>query len=298
MIFPEYRVPDGNGIQRLFHGRGHAWPGWEHVQIDWYPPVAVIVVFAPVESDWAMALAQHLEQRISECESVLMQRRGAGQADNTWLLGPIHDELVAEEQGLKYRIRLGENQNTGFFPDMVNGRQWVRQFAANKRVLNLFAYTCSFSVAAVAGGAEKILNMDMSKRSLATGRENHRLNGHQPARVAYEAMDIFRSFGRIKRHGPFDVLICDPPSFQKGSVDIRRDYRKILRRIPEFMLPGSELLLCLNDPGLGVAFLQDEVNEHCPEAVFIERIANPEVLREATDDSGLKVFRYRYLPHE
>ncbi|MBM97108.1 MAG: methyltransferase [Oceanospirillaceae bacterium] len=298
MTFPEYQVPDKAGIQRLFHGRGHTWEGWEHVQIDWYPPVVMVVVFADFDIGWAEQLAENLQQRIPACESVLVQRRGAGPAENFWMLGPQREDFVAEENGLKYQIRLGTNQNTGFFPDMANGRAWVRQHALGRKVLNLFSYTCSFSVVAIAGGAERVLNMDMSKRSLSTGRENHRLNDFQSPQVLYEAMDIFRSFGRIKRHGPFDLLVCDPPSFQKGSVDIKRDYRKILRRLPEFMAPGAELLLCLNDPALGQDFLKEEVAAWCPDAQFVERIANPEVLREASPDSGLKVLRYRYLPQE
>ena len=298
MVFPEYSVPDAAEIQRLFHGRGHAWKGWESIQVDWYPPVVVVVMFSAFEQEWVQDFAHRLKETIPGCESVLIQRRGSGPAENTWFLGPERDKFIAEEQGLKYQIRLGTNQNTGFFPDMASGRRWVRENSHGLRVLNLFSYTCSFSVAAIAGGATGVLNMDMSKRSLAVGRENHRLNGFDSKSVAYEAMDIFRSFGRIKRHGPFDLLICDPPSFQKGSVDVRRDYRKILRRIPEFMAQEADLLLCLNDPSLGENFLKKEVQEFCPEAVFIERLANPDVLLEANSDSGLKVLRYRYLPQE
>lgn len=296
MEFPAYQIPDNNDVQRLFHGRGHAWPGWEHIQIEWYAPVVVVMAFKPVDADWLEALAADLTSRIPACKSVLFQQRQRQETTHQWLLGEPSPEPVVMEGGLRYQARLGRNQNTGFFPDMVHGRRWLQQHARGKRVLNLFSYTCSFSVAALAGGAEQVVNMDMSKGALATGRENHRLNQQPLERVRFEAMNIFRSFGRIRRYGPFDVLVCDPPSFQKGSVDIQRDYRKILKRIPEFMAPDSELLLCLNHPSLGESFLHQEVAEFCPDARFVERIANPEVLREATDTAGLKVLRFRYCP--
>jgi len=294
--FPDYQIPVNDDVQRLFHGRGHAWPGWEHIQIDWYAQVVVVMSFEPVEAEWLDALAQHLKAHIPACECILFQQRQRQETSHRWLLGEPCPDPVIEESGLRYQARLGRNQNTGFFPDMVNGRRWVQQHAAGKRVLNLFSYTCSFSVAAIAGGAERVVNMDMSKGALATGRDNHRLNQQSLDQVRFEAMNIFRSFGRLRRHGPFDLLVCDPPSFQKGSVNIQQDYRKILKRIPEFMAPGSDLLLCLNHPSLGADFLYQEVSEHCPDAHFVERIANPEILREATDTAGLKVLRFRYCP--
>jgi len=294
--FPEYQVPESGDVQRLFHGRGHAWPGWEHIQIDWYAPVVFIVAFKPVDSDWLAAFAQRLLDSIVDCQSVLFQLRGKQGTTHQWLAGDACQNVIVREQGLEYHARLGCNQNTGFFPDMRQGRQWVRQNAEGKRVLNLFSYTCSFSVAALAGGADRVVNMDMSKSALSTGRDNHRLNRQAPENVIFEGMNIFRSFGRLRRHGPFDLLVCDPPSFQKGSVNIQQDYRKILKRLPEFMAPGSDLLLCLNDPSLGEAFLRGEVEEYCPDACFKERLPNPEVLREATDTAGLKVLHFRYCP--
>ena len=94
-------------------------------------------------------------------------------------------------------------------------------------------------------------------------------------------MDILKSFSRIRKHGPYDLLICDPPSLQKGSVDIERDYRKIVRRVPRFMVPGGQLLLCLNSPDLGEEFLLETVAAECPDCRFLERLPAPEVFREA-----------------
>lgn len=284
--------------RRLFHGRGHAYPGLEHVNIDWLAPVALITLYQETEPRRLGELAEALMARLPACRSVQVQYRCRHRAPFTVLKGEAIDELVAEESGLKYHIHLGPRQNTGLFLDMRNGRDWVRAHARGKRVLNLFAYTCAFSLAAISGGAELVVNFDVSKAALGRGRDNHRLNQQDLRRVRFEGMDIFKSFSRIKKHGPYDLLICDPPSLQKGSVNIERDYKKIIRRIPEFMRPGSRLLLCLNSPDLDEGFLLDTVAAECPSCRFVEIIANPEVFRERVPGKGLKVMLFAYAGAE
>ena len=92
------------------------------------------------------------------------------------------------------------------------------------------------------------------------------------------------------------MLVCDPPSFQKGSVDIKRDYAKIIRRIPQLMNPNGDVMLCLNSPDLSEEFLLQQVEEHCPECEYQLKIENPEVFREAQEGKGLKVLLFKYLP--
>lgn len=288
--------PDHDGAQRLFHGRGHAYSGFEHVNIDWYKPLILITLYQEVESDWLESLVSALSQGVAQATSIIVQYRCRQGAPFEWVLGERLDKLAIEEQGLRYWLTLDSRQNTGIFLDMANGRRWVREQAKNKRVLNLFAYTCAFSVAALAGGADKVVNVDMSRSGLSTGRENHRLNDQDLSRVVFEGVDIFKSFGRLKKHGPYELIICDPPSFQKGSVDIKRDYAKIIRRIPQLAVPGAELLLCLNSPDLNEQFLLDEVAGHCPQCRYVERIDNPPVFVEAQQGKGLKVLRFIYQP--
>jgi len=292
--FKSKTLNDVEQCRRLFHGRGHAYKGLEHISIDWLPPVALITLYKEEDKNNLESIAELLKSKLPDCHSVQAQYRCRHMSPFEILWGEEITELVVEESGLKYQLRLGATQNTGFFLDMVNGHDWVRQHAQGKRVLNLFAYTCAFSVAALAGGAEHVLNIDISKAALSRGRDNHRLNQQDVKRVAFEGVDIFKSFSRIKKRGPYDLLICDPPSLQKGSVDIERDYKKIIRRIPEFMNPGSLLMLCLNSPDLSESFLFDTVADECPDCVFKERIAAPDVFREAVPDKGLKVLVFEY----
>lgn len=280
--------------RRLFHGRGGHYPGLEHICIDWLPPVTLITVYKEEEPGWLLQQAQALLDKLPGCRSVQVQFRCRPKAPTEVVLGETIHDLVADEIGLKFHIQLGRSQNNGLFLDMHNGLQWVRQHTAGRRVLNLFAYTCGFSAAAIDGGADFVLNVDMSKAALSRGRENHRLNQQDTTRVGFQGVDIFKSFSRLKKYGPYDLLISAPPAFQKGSVDIRRDYKKIIRRLPELMNPGGQLLLCLNSPTLTESFLHELMEMECPACRFEKAIPPPAVYREAEAGKGLKVLLFSY----
>lgn len=285
--------------QRLFHGRGHAYENLSHMNVDWLSPVILITLYQAVDESCLLMQAKALQALISECRSVQVQRRYEKFAPTQVLLGEAIDSTVVTENGLSYHIEFGKAQNSGLFLDMANGRTWVYEHAKDKNVLNLFAYTCAFSVAATAGGASKVVNIDLSKASLSKGRENHQLNKlakKEGKRVVFEGVDIFKSNSRIKKYGKYDLLICDPPSFQKGSVNIERDYAKILRKIPQWMNKGGKLMLCLNSPDLNEQFLKDEVARECPDCVFEQRVTNPKVYKEAHAGKGLKVLVFDYFP--
>jgi 23S rRNA (cytosine1962-C5)-methyltransferase len=285
--------------QRLFHGRGHAYPELHHVNVDWLSPVVLITLYQAVDVQWLNDQALQLKQKVKGCLSVLVQYRYQKLAPTELLLGEPIAKTVVSELGLNYHIEFGQAQNTGLFLDMAIGRAWLKQNAQDKSVLNLFAYTCAFSVNAIAGGATKAVNIDLSKASLSKGRDNHQLNNlakKQGKQVIFEGIDIFKSNSRIKKYGPYDILVCDPPSFQKGSVNIGRDYAKIIRRIPQWMNPGAKLMLCLNSPDLDDEFLKAEVARECPNCHFEKRLANPTVFKEAYPGKGLKVLIFTYKP--
>jgi len=291
---------DFTDAQRLFHGRGHAYPNLSHVNIDWLSPVILITLYQAVDREWLTEKAASLKTLIQECRSVQVQHRYEKFAPTELLLGEPISNTIVSEQGLNYHIEFGKAQNSGLFLDMSNGRRWLREQAKDKNVLNLFAYTCAFSLNAIAGGATKAVNIDLSKASLSKGRENHQLNElakKQGKQVIFEGVDIFKSNSRIKKYGPYDILVCDPPSFQKGSVNIVRDYAKIIRRIPQWLSPGSSLMLCLNSPDLDEEFLKAEVARECPDCHFEERLDNPEVFKEAHEGKGLKVLIFTYQPN-
>lgn len=287
---------DFSECQRLFHGRGHYYKDLEHINVDWLSPVVFITLYQSCDEEWLLQQAQALFELIPECRSVQVQCRYEKMAPTKVLIGEEISQTTVIENQQSYHIGFGKVQNTGLFLDMKNGRSWLKEHAENKAVLNLFSYTCAFSVAAIAGGANKTVNIDVSKSSLSKGRENHRLNQQDLSKVVFEGVDIFKSNSRIRKHGPYDVIISDPPTLQFGSVNIIRDYAKIMRKIPQWLKPGGKIMLCLNSPDLTEKFIEDEMAQHCPECQFEEQIMPPEVFKEAHEGKGLKTLIYRYLP--
>lgn len=290
-------ITDFSECQRLFHGRGHAYPELSHVNVDWLPPVILITLYHEADNNWLIQQVTALDKLIPQCKSIQVQRRYQKFAPTEVLLGDEVGDTVVTELGLKYHIEFGKAQNTGLFLDMRNGRDWVKNNSAQKKVLNLFSYTCAFSVAAIAGNASKVVNVDVSKSSLTKGRDNHRLNQQDTHNVVFEGVDIFKSYSRLKKYGPYDILVCDPPSFQKGSVNIERDYAKIIKRIPLLMVPNGQVVLCLNSPDLDEQFLLSQVEQECPDCVYQTKILPPKVYKEAHQGKGLKVLLFTYLPN-
>jgi 23S rRNA (cytosine1962-C5)-methyltransferase len=212
-----------------------------------------------------------------------------------WIVGQAHGEWFISEDGLRFQLDLGHKQNTGLFLDMRYGRRWVREQADGKRVLNLFAYTCGFSVAAIAGGATQVVNLDMAKGALNRGRDNHRLNQQDLSRVSFLGHELFKSWSAVKRYAPYDLIIIDPPTFQKGSFALTQDYAKILRRLPDLLNPAGQVLACVNDPHIGPDFLLAGMAEHAPVLAFEQRLANPPEFADVHEHGGLKALVFRLV---
>jgi 23S rRNA (cytosine1962-C5)-methyltransferase len=189
-------------------------------------------------------------------------------------------------------VHLLRGQNHGLFLDMAEGRRWLREQAGGAKVLNLFAYTCAFSVAALQGGARSVLNVDMASGALATGQQNHALNGLS-GRARFLPHDIFKTWGKLTRGGPYDIVVVDPPSYQKGSFVASKDYARLLRRLPDLLAPEGQAMLCLNAPELGSDFLHGLVREVAPELVFEQRLPNPAAFADVDPERALKVLVYR-----
>lgn len=132
----------------------------------------------------------------------------------------------------------------------------------------------------------------MSHGALAIGQQNHQINGLASG-ASFLAHDIFTTWGKISRGRPYDLIILDPPSYQKGSFVATKDYARLIRRLPDLLEVGGHALLCLNAPELGASFLQDQMQALAPELIFVRRVPNPSVFADVSDNRSLKVFVYK-----
>ena len=279
---------------RVFHGRGRTFSGLEFVTVDFYQPAILVTLFFEPPVNWFDELVASIKPLFSSDNTVLVvQRRYLPNAPSEILWGELPDALYARRGNLLFNLHLAQQQNSGFFLDIEPGRQWLELHAKDKRVLNLFAYTCAFSVVAVAAGAEKVVNVDMSSAALNLGRANHQLNNLAKNKSEFVAENILKSWSRVKKPGPYDLVIIDPPSYQKGSFIAEKDYAKVVRRLPELMPAGGLVLACLNAPELSESFLKQQFEEQCPQAVFVERIKPHADFPDIDPEQQLKLLVYQ-----
>ncbi len=304
-------MPLPTDAQRIFHGRGGRHPGCEQWTLDVYPPVYVLTSFLPADEDTEAQLATIGAALTARCEQLAPgqplnwvfqcrneQLRTQGRTETRLMAGAVPEPHVVTEHCLRFKVHVLRGQNHGLFLDMAAGRRWVHDYATARsqdryglKVLNLFAYTCAFSVVALQAGARQVVNVDMSHGAIAVGQQNHQLNGITTG-ASFLAHDIFSSWGKITRSGPYGLVIVDPPSYQKGSFVATKDYARLMRRLPDLLAPGGHALLCLNAPELGVGFLQEQMQELAPELRFVERVANPAVFADVDPERALKVLVY------
>ncbi|MGF1873092.1 class I SAM-dependent methyltransferase [Photobacterium indicum] len=289
-----------NEVRRLFHGRGRCWSGLEQITVDWLQGQVLVSLFKePTEAflqELNVLLTRLVESDVwvnTEATSLLLQHRDRQGSPTEVLWGESSDHQNVIENGLTFKLDLGRNQNNGLFLDMRYGRRWVQEHAQGKRVLNLFAYTCGFSIAAIEGGAEHVVNLDMAKSALTRGRENHHLNNHDLKKVSFLGHELFKSWGKVRKFGPYDLIIIDPPSFQKGSFALTKDYQKILRRLPELLTEEGSVLACVNDPSISSQFLIDGMAEEAPSLAFEQRLDNPPEFKEIEAQGGLKALVFK-----
>ncbi len=168
-------------------------------------------------------------------------------------------DVTVSERGLRFGIDFAAGYSVGLFCDQRANRAHLESLKP-KRVLNCFAYTCAFSVAAARAGAET-LSLDLSRKSLDRGRANLALNDMAPDSHRFIADDVFAVLPRLARRGEkFDAIILDPPTFSrnaKGKVfRVERDLEALLELALDVAEPGACILLSTNAREIDVAALR------------------------------------------
>lgn len=272
---------------RLFHGRGGLFPDFQNIVVDFFSPTLLITLYKEVDEKIIESLLNF------PAENILLQKRFLHRPELVVLKGSIPEKGQAFEDGMLFHLKFGASQNIGFFLDMAQGRKWIREHAFGKKVLNLFSYTCSLSVAALKGGASGVVNVDMSKGALSVGRDNHLLNQIKMNDVKFLPYDILKSWKNISKYGPYDLVVIDPPTNQGESFKVERDYYKMIKRLDEMTNPEALVFACLNSPHLKSQFLIELFIEHAPQFVFQERVQSAFIDSENDFEAGLKILVFK-----
>ncbi len=141
--------------------------------------------------------------------------------------GALPAEVILVEDGLAYRVDVVSGQKTGFFLDQRDSRAAVRAMAAGRETLNMFCYTGGFTLAALAGGATRVLSIDSSADALAVGRENLVRNpGLDASRAEWHEDDAFAALRTLRdKAASFDLIVLDPPKFAPTMAHAERAAR-------------------------------------------------------------------------
>jgi 23S rRNA (cytosine1962-C5)-methyltransferase len=168
-----------------------------------------------------------------------------------WLGTSAAETLIVQEHGLRFAVRPYDGYAFGLFLDHRANRKRVRQLAKGKRVLNAFAYTCGFTVAAAVGGAVETISLDTSRRFLDWGRGNLELNGIPNQGHRFVTSDVIDYLKRaVRRRQRFDLIALDPPTFGrargKRAFSLRAQLGELVHLAVDCLARDGWLLLSTN----------------------------------------------------
>ena len=230
---------------RLINAEGDGFPG---LIVDVYDSTQVIsITTAGMEKQKKHiidALISLLKPAVIYEQSQGRSRVLEGLENNIcFLLGDDQSGPVAiKENGLQFAVDFIGGQKTGFFLDQRINREKIGALSRNANVLNCFAYTGAFSVYCAAGGAKRVVSLDISKTACGAARENLQRNGYSSEAHPVIDTDVFAYLRTMQEN--FDLIILDPPAFAKTKRDVAkasRGYKEINLQAMKRLVPGGVL---------------------------------------------------------
>ena len=233
---------------RLIHGESDGLPG---LVVDRYADVLVAQFLSAGAERWREPILDALMEA-SGCEAVFERsdaevRKLEGLAPR---VGFVRGNREARrcpiiEYGLNFRVDVEEGQKTGFFLDQRENRQRVRTLAAGREVLDGFSYTGGFAIAALAGGARRVLAVESSAPALDVARDNLAANALDAARIEFVKADVFAHLRLLRDQGArFGLVVLDPPKFAPTAAQARnaaRAYKDVNLLAFKLLAPGGLL---------------------------------------------------------
>lgn len=180
-----------------------------------------------------------------------LRQRKPGRLGQYQKYDTVQHEFVVDENGLKFIVNLSDYLDTGLFLDHRMTRQLVKSLSGGKKVLNLFAYTGSFSVYAAAGGAAEVQTVDLSKTYLNWAERNLALNGFTEKEKYKTIHADVKAYLKTLPPAYFDLVIMDPPTFSNSKrmddiLDIQRDHAELINDCLQALQPGGLLFFSTN----------------------------------------------------
>jgi 23S rRNA (cytosine1962-C5)-methyltransferase len=240
--------PAHQAALRLFNGFLEGCPD---LVVDLYASTLVLHNYAEYPAE-GMAIIQEalacLKVRLPWLQAGIFKTRNSPSPEEKRgkiLFGERPDRKV-QENGIWYALDLSMNQDASLYLDTRNLRLWARQYLGDKAVLNTFAYTGSLGVAAIAGGARRVLQMDLNRVFLNVAKTSYSLNGFPIHKGDFLAGDFWNQVSRLKRAGGrFDCVFIDPPFFSathRGVLDLNTDSARLINKIRPLVNDGGWLI--------------------------------------------------------
>jgi 23S rRNA (cytosine1962-C5)-methyltransferase len=241
------------GATRVVNAESDGLPG---ITVDRYNDYLVVQLYTAAVAGLRGALYDALEAALQPI-AIYEQRRFkslAGDAPRQaaaelvrGTAAPVELEVV--EDDLKLIVDVTAPLSTGLFADLREGRRAVRQWAKDRRVLNLFSYTGAISVYAHAGGASEVCAVDVAAKAHARARRNFAASGFDPEKPEHIVGDVFKVLARfVERQRRFDMVVIDPPAFASAAArggkpwSAVRDYSELIAASLDVLVPGGILV--------------------------------------------------------
>jgi len=237
---------------RLFNG---FYEGYPDLAVDVYGRTIVIHNYAdnPLnEKEFIQKISEHLQQTLNWLRAgIVKTRNGFRQEEKRGqpIFGGKPDHKI-NENGIWYAVDLTMNRDASFYLDTLLLRKWLKENMKDKSVLNTFAYTGSLGVAAMAGGASRVIQTDRNRQFLNLAKDSYSLNGLPIHKNDFIAQDFFPVIAKLKSTKQFfDCIVIDPPFFSttsKGKVDLVNESARIINKVRPLINDGGYLVAINN----------------------------------------------------
>lgn len=278
-----FKDPDHKSCLRLING---FYEGFPDLTVDIYASTLVIINHSKdihATKAYLEGIKSFYLDKLPWIKCVLLKTRNSTypEARNGELIyGDSLDEFVLEN-GIKYSIDLKINQDSSLYLDTRNLRKWLTMKLQGKSILNAFAYTGALGIAALAGGASRVIQTDINGKFLSLGKKSARLNNFTHDAADYFESDFFRMVDRFKTSKAlFDCVIIDPPFFsvtQSGKVDLVNDSLRLINKVRPLIGHDGYLISINNSLYVPGSEIKAQIEQLCqtPYVSFEESIPVP-----------------------